>query len=102
MIIQEFPKNYSLHVRLRSGERNGLNYYRQRYNSGRLIPGRPIIYVAYRYNERGERVDYHTGKKRLTPAKVKELHMKYCNKIIQNYKKYYDKVSGEDPSLPKE
>lgn len=103
IICQEFPKNYSLHVRLRKGEKLGVNYYRQRYNSGRLVTGRPVKIVSYRYNERGDRVDYSTGKKRLTHLQVKEIHQKYCNAIIKNYKKYYAKASAEtDPTLPQQ
>lgn len=102
LVIKEFPRNYPLHVRLRKGEKTGINYYRQRYNTGRLIPGRPVKYVSYRYNTFGDRVDYFTGKRRLTIAQQKEIHAKFCNKILENYKRYYAKQysDGNRPTLP--
>jgi len=102
VVMNEFPKNYELHERLKRGEKTGINYYRQRYNTGRLIPGKPIRLVSFRYNNFGDRVDYFTGKRLLTISQQKEIHAKFCNKIIDNYKKYYAKQysAGNRPELP--
>lgn len=95
VIVREFPTNYQLHVRLRKAERTSVNYYRQKYNTGILIPGRPIRHVSFRYNEQGERVDYHTGKKRLSVVVQNQILQKYRNKFVENYKKYYDQFMQE-------
>jgi len=91
MVVVEFPKNYKLHVTLRKGERNGTNHYRQKYNVGRLSPGRPVVHVSFRYNENGDRVDFATGRKLLSIADQKLLLSRYTSKIMQSYAKFANK-----------
>lgn len=96
IVVKEFPKNYKLHVNLRGGERNGVNCYRQAYNTGRLVPGRPVVHISFRYNERGDRVDYATGKKILSVPDQKEFLNRYSHKIMQSYSKFRTKAEQAD------
>lgn len=89
VIIKEFPSEYDLHVRLRKWEKTSINYYRQKYNTGALVPGRPVLYISFRYNEHGERVDYFTGKKLLTPTMQKRFLDRYRNKLLERYTQYH-------------
>ena len=98
MVVTEFPKNFKLHVTLRKGERNGVNHYRQKYNVGRLLPGRAIVHVSFRYNENGDRVDYATGRKLLTMTEQKTLLSRYTHKIMQSYAKFANK--HKEPTDP--
>lgn len=97
IVIKEFPKRDRLAVALRSKvQKNGINMYRQKYNTGRLVPGRTVTHVSFRYNEDGDRVDYRTGKRILTTAQQREITARYSNEYIRNYKKFIEKAQGED------
>ena len=92
VVIKEFPAEYDLHVRLRRWEKTSINYYRQKYNTGALVPGRAVQYISFRYNEHGDRVDYATGKKLMPQVMQTKLLQRYRTKLLESHLKYWGDV----------
>lgn len=65
-LLEEFPGRKMALAFLDPDNRNTVNDYRNKYNSGTFSPGKlPPEQHSFRYNEEGKRVDGRTGKREL-------------------------------------
>lgn len=100
-ILAEFPDNKKLRENLDT-DTHGVRYYRQLYNTGILSRGQPGPYISFRYNMRGNRVDFTTGSKELTGAEQKKIVEKYGNRFMAKLEKRKKMQAARDEQIRKE
>ena len=97
VMLKEFAHCKSFVRQANSGKGSIVNYYRYRYNVGKLR-GVPPGLISYRYNEIGIPVDFRTGKKVLTHNDKTAIVQRFREEFIRRAKQ--TRILSDDRSRP--